>query len=109
MENYTTSLDSRFHALADPTRRAVVSQLIKGEASVKELAEPFSIGLPTFMKHLKVLEDSGLITSKKIGRVRTCKLRHTQLTEIENWLSKQRKLWEGQIDRLAEYAEDNIT
>ncbi|MFX7870391.1 metalloregulator ArsR/SmtB family transcription factor, partial [Acinetobacter baumannii] len=72
MENYRPSLDAAFHALADPTRRAIVSRLTKGSASVKELAEPFDMGLPSFMKHLSILEKDGLIRTEKVGRVRTC-------------------------------------
>jgi DNA-binding transcriptional ArsR family regulator len=105
MANYTSSLDTTFHALADPTRRAVIARLIMGEASVKELAEPFTMGLPSFMKHIKVLEQSGLIASEKVGRVRTCRLKPKQLALTENWLSEQRRLWEGRSNRLAEYVE----
>ena len=108
MENYSNVLDNAFHALADPTRRAVVAQLIEGDATVKALAQPFTIGLPTFMKHLKVLEDSGLITTVKVGRVRTCRLQPKQLAQVEDWLSEQRTHWEGRIDRLAQYVENNL-
>ena len=83
----------------------MIARLIEGNASVKELAEPFSIKLPSFMKHIKVLEDSGLIASEKVGRVRTCRLKPKQLAVTENWLSEQRKLWEGRADRLAQYVE----
>lgn len=105
MVNYSASLDNAFHALADPTRRAVIARLIAGDAPVKELAEPFAMGLPSFMKHIKVLEESGLIASEKVGRVRTCRLKPKQLAVTENWLSDQRKLWEGRANRLAEYVE----
>lgn len=108
MENNSTPLDAAFHALADPTRRAVVSRLIGGPASVTELAQPFSIGLPTFMKHLKVLEESGLIGSGKTGRVRICHLKPLRLASAEAWLSEQRTLWERRTDRLAEYVENQI-
>ena len=106
MENYSGSLDHSFHALADPTRRAVLHQLARtGPKTVKELAEPFDMGLPSFMKHISVLERSGLIESEKVGRVRTCKAKPERLHETEAWLSKQLELWHGQIDRLAEYVE----
>jgi len=108
MANNLASLDSAFHALADPTRRAVISRLIAGPASVTELAHPFAIGLPSFMKHLKVLEDSGLISSGKAGRVRTCHLKPARLTAAEAWLAEQRKLWEGHADRLADYVENHM-
>ena len=105
MENNLTSLDSAFHALADPTRRAVIAKLITGPAVVKDLAAPFDMGLPSFLKHVKVLEDSGLIGSDKVGRVRTCRLIPKRLAAAENWLSEQRIIWEGRTDRLAAYVE----
>jgi DNA-binding transcriptional ArsR family regulator len=108
MANYSPSLDAAFHALADPTRRAVLRRLIRGPAAVKQLAEPFDMGLPSFMKHIKVLEDSGLIGSEKVGRVRTCHVKTKRLAVAESWLSKQRALWEARTDRLAEYVESSI-
>lgn len=108
MANYSLGLDTVFHALSDPTRRAVVQQLVNAPASVKELASSFDIALPSFMKHLAVLEDCGLITSTKVGRVRTCRLQLEQLSVAEDWLSEQRKLWEDQSDRLAEYVENQF-
>lgn len=105
MENYSASLDTAFHALSDPTRRAVINRLlIVGPVAVKELARPFQMGLPSFMKHIKVLEDSGLISSEKTGRVRTCRIKRRQLVTAAKWLSQQRALWEGRTDRLARYA-----
>lgn len=105
MENYSISLDRSFHALADPTRRAVLARLVLGSAPVKELAKPFDMGLPAFMKHLKVLEESGLISTEKNGRVRTCRVEANQLAATESWLSEQRSIWEGRTTRLAEYVE----
>lgn len=106
MENYKPALDTTFHALADPTRRAMVARLIEGPASVKELAEPFGMSLPSFLKHVKVLEASGLIRSEKAGRVRTCRLVPARLAAAEDWLSEQRAIWEAQTDRLAAFAEN---
>jgi DNA-binding transcriptional ArsR family regulator len=108
MANNLAALDSAFHALADPTRRAVIGRLVAGPASVTELARPFAIGLPTFLKHLKVLEDSGLIGSGKTGRVRVCHLEPARLASAEAWLAEQRSLWEGRADRLAHYVENHI-
>lgn len=108
MGNYSSSLDGAFQALSDPTRRAVIHRLVDGPAAVKELAEPFDMGLPSFMKHLRVLEDSGLIRSKKVGRVRTCRIEAENLAEVESWLSTQRELWESRADRLAEYVETEL-
>lgn len=105
MVNQQTPLDSVFHALADPTRRAVVSRLLKGAAPVKRLAEPFEMGLPAFMKHLSVLETSGLIQSRKQGRVRTCHINAERLAAAEGWLSEQRAIWQGRTDRLARFVE----
>lgn len=98
-------LDSAFHALADPTRRAVIGRLIEGPAPVTELAAPFEIGLPTVLKHLRVLEQSGWVRSEKRGRVRTCHLQPQRLRAAERWLAEQRAIWEARTDRLAHYVE----
>ena len=103
MPNQETALDHVFHALADPTRRAVIQRLGKGPASVKELSEPFDMALPSFMQHLQVLEEGGLIKSKKKGRVRTCEIRPQKLSKAERWFADQRALWEGRLDRLDAY------
>lgn len=95
MENNQVTLDRVFHALADPTRRAVVQRLAQGEATVSELAMPFDMALPSFMKHIRVLEDSGLVDSRKRGRVRTCALVPKKLTAVEKWFGDQRAIWEG--------------
>ncbi len=100
MENYSHDLDTAFHALSDPTRRAVVSRLMRGPAPVKELAQPFGMGLPSFLKHLKILEESGLIISSKEGRVRTCEVRAERLTALERWFDEQRAIWESRYEKL---------
>lgn len=100
MENNCASLDTAFHALADPTRRAVVQRLGYGPASVTDLAKPFDMALPSFMKHIGVLEASGLITSIKVGRVRTCHLETRTLDAIEKWFGEQRALWESRYQNL---------
>ena len=109
MEHCQSSLDAAFHSLADPTRRAVVSRLTKGPATVKELAQPFDMGLPSFMKHLRVLEKDGLISSKKGGRVRTCWVNTERLASAESWLSEQRQLWQARTERLADYVETQMS
>ena len=109
MENYPSPLDAAFHALADPTRRAVVSRLTRGPAPVKQLAEPFAMGLPSFLKHLRVLERDGLISSEKVGRVRTCRVNTEVLAAAESWLCEQRTLWQSRTDRLAEYVESQMS
>ena len=105
MVNQQPALDSVFHALADPTRRAVIGRLLGGGAAVTRLAEPFAMGLPAFMKHLSVLEASGLIRSEKRGRVRTCHLNADRLAAAEDWLGEQRAVWQGRTDRLAAFVE----
>lgn len=106
MENYSKAFDMTFYALSDPTRRAVIASLMRGSASVKELAEPFPMGLPSFMKHIKVLEDSGLIVSEKVGRVRTCHIKSEQLKAVESWLHEQQKIWNDHTNRIANYVEN---
>ncbi len=103
MAQYAQQLDGIFHALADPTRRAVLGRLGKGPAAISELAEPFDMALPSFMKHIHLLEQSGLITTRKEGRVRTCAIERKPFTAIETWLSKQRAIWEGRTDRLEQF------
>jgi DNA-binding transcriptional ArsR family regulator len=99
-------LDNFFAAMADPTRRAVVERLALGPAPVSELHKPHDIALPTFLKHLKKLEEAGLVRSEKAGRVRTVHIEAAALAEGEDWLKRQRRIWEGRIDRLALLAED---
>ena len=94
-----------FYALADPTRRAIVGLLGRGPASVSELAAPHAMALPSLMKHLGVLERSGVIRSSKLGRVRTCELRPHTLAGAESWMVQQRALWEARSDRMAEFVE----
>jgi DNA-binding transcriptional ArsR family regulator len=91
----TDQLDSLFGAMADPTRRAVVQRLAAGPASVSELHRPHAMALPTFMRHLHVLEDSGIMRSVKKGRVRTCQLETAPLVTVQGWLAWQRAIWEN--------------
>ncbi|MGO4235926.1 ArsR/SmtB family transcription factor [Pseudarthrobacter sp. YAF2] len=100
MPKYYAELDSVIRALADPTRRAVVERLAKSPAVVSELAEPFEMALPSLMQHLRVLEDAGLVTSEKHGRVRTVSLRPGALDVLHLWLGEQRTPAEHQADRL---------
>jgi DNA-binding transcriptional ArsR family regulator len=109
MENYSAALDRTYYTLSDPTRRAVLHRLMRGPAPVKELAAPFDMGLPSFMKHLRVLEESDLIRTEKSGRVRTCHVKAEQLAAAESWLSEQRALWEARTDRLANYVENEMS
>ena len=103
MLNQSSHLDLAFQALADPTRRAIVERLSRGPASVGELARPFSMSLPAVMQHLAVLEESGLVHSEKIGRVRTCQINSEALSQAEQWIHQRRIEWEQRLDRLGEY------
>lgn len=103
MPNQSAPLDRVFQALADPTRRAVIERLTRGPAAVSELAKPFGMALPSFTQHLGVLEGSGLVRSRKAGRVRTYELRPKQLRAAEHWMVKQRALWERRLDQLDDY------
>ena len=96
-------VDGIFRALADPTRRDVLERLSVGRASVSELAEPYGMALPSFVEHLKVLEQNGLVRSQKAGRVRTYELTPDRLKLAEDWLGRQRKLWERRLDQLDSY------
>jgi DNA-binding transcriptional ArsR family regulator len=103
MLNYGTQLDLLFHALADPARRAMVERLSRGPASVSELAKPLAMSLPAVVQHLQVLEASGLISSEKVGRVRTCQIEPKALSAAERWIAERRTSWERRLDRLGEY------
>lgn len=94
-----------FHALSDPTRRGIVARLTHGPATVSELARPLPMALPSVVQHLKVLEDSGLIRSQKVGRVRTCHVEPAALSAAERWIAEQRAYWERRLDRLEAYIE----
>ena len=96
-------LSLTFGALADPTRRAILSRLSKGEASVTELAEPFAMSMPAITKHLKVLERASLITRGKDAQWRPCQLKAAPLKDVNTWLDQYRKFWEERFDRLDEY------
>src|SRR5438552_10347361 len=106
MSNYSESLGSVFQALAHPTRRAVIQRLGVGPASTKELAQQFDMALPSFMQHLSVLENNGLIASKKVGRVRTWQIEQAKMLAVEVWIREQRALWERRTDRFVDYVEE---
>jgi DNA-binding transcriptional ArsR family regulator len=108
MAGSTASPDSRpvddvFRALSDPTRRHVLERLSRRPASVSELAAPFEMALPSFLQHLRILEDSGLVRSHKKGRVRTYELSAKRLKLAEDWLARQRSIWERRLDQLDAY------
>jgi DNA-binding transcriptional ArsR family regulator len=99
------SIGRVFHAIADPTRRAIVERLVRGPAAVKTLAEPLSMSLPAVMQHLEVLESAGVIVTEKVGRVRSCRIEPRALREAERWLNRQRTEWERRLDSLDDYLE----
>jgi DNA-binding transcriptional ArsR family regulator len=96
-------LDLTYQALGDATRRAIVERLTQGPATVSELARPLPMSLPAVMLHLKVLEESGLVTSQKLGRVRTCRVDPQMLSRAERWITERRQMWERNLDRLGEF------
>ena len=99
----TTELDATFAALADPTRRAILARLALGEASVNELAEPFDMSQPAVSKHIKVLENAGLVSRSRDAQRRPCKLEAAPLRDIAEWLETYRRLWDERLDRLGDY------
>jgi DNA-binding transcriptional ArsR family regulator len=101
--NKADELTSTFGALADPTRRAILARLALGETSVSELAEPFEMSLPAVSKHLKVLENAGLITRSREAQWRPCKLEPIALKTVDDWLERYRRFWEERFDRLEDY------
>jgi DNA-binding transcriptional ArsR family regulator len=99
-------LDTTFAALADPTRRAILARLARGDASVMELAEPFRMSLPAVSKHLKVLERAGLIARRREAQSRPCRLKAAPLKDAVDWLERYRRFWEESFDRLEDYLRD---
>jgi DNA-binding transcriptional ArsR family regulator len=102
------SLDLMYAALADGSRRTMVDRLSRGPATVKELAEPLTMSLPAVLQHLRVLEDSGLVSSQKTGRVRTCRLRSAALREAEQWIADRRAGWVDRLDRLETFLDSEV-
>lgn len=99
--------DRVFHAVADPTRRAIVERLARGPAAVSELAAPLPMSLAAVVQHLQVLEASGLVRTEKVGRVRSCQLDPAGLRQAEEWLRNQRTAWERHLDHLGEFLADD--
>ena len=106
MAQYSAQLDDVFVALADPTRRGVIRRLGQGPTSVGDLAREFPMTLPSFMKHIRTLESTGLIRPAKSGRMRTCVLNRERLAIIEDWLAEQRRIWQERTDRLERLVTD---
>ena len=103
MLNQSSVLDLTVLALADPTRRVIIERLARGSASVSDLARPLPMSLPAVMQHLAVLQESGLVVTEKIGRVRTCRIDPRALNQADDWIKARRAAWEGRLDRLGVY------
>lgn len=99
------NLDRVFHSLADGTRRAVIAQLANGPASIGDLAQRHRMALPSFMKHVRVLEENEIVVSRKIGRVRMCELRPDALIAAQGWIEQERRVWEARLDQLDAFIE----
>lgn len=98
-------LDRVFHSLSDSTRRAVIAQLANGPASISDLAQRHHMALPSFMKHIRVLEESEIVISCKTGRIRMCALRPEALAAAQGWLERERRVWETRLDQLEAFVE----
>jgi DNA-binding transcriptional ArsR family regulator len=102
-EMQTDALTKTFSALADPTRRAILARLATGEATVNELAEPFAISLPAISRHLKVLEQAGLISRGRDAQWRPCRLETAPLQQVDGWVGRYRRMWDRSFDRMDAY------
>jgi DNA-binding transcriptional ArsR family regulator len=109
MVNYSgATLDSTFAALSDATRRGILARLAqRGETSVSDLAAPYRMSLPAVSKHLRVLQDAGLLSRQKDGRVHRCRLRAEPMKDAAAWIEHYRRYWQAQLDSLARYLEDS--
>ena len=105
MVSYMANLDRIFHSLADGTRRAVIAQLAIGPASISDLARRYRMALPSFMKHIRVLEQSDFVVSRKSGRVRICELRPASLVAAQGWLEEERRSWETRLNQFDTFVE----
>jgi DNA-binding transcriptional ArsR family regulator len=103
MAKHDPDLSHLFHALSDRSRRMMLARLARGPAPVTELAGPTGLRLPTVLRHLSVLEEAGLVTTHKDGRVRSCALQPEAMAPMRDWLEEQRKVWEARLDRLDDY------
>jgi len=109
VKHSTLSLDATFSALADPTRRRILESLSHQQMRVTDLAEPFAMSLPAVSKHLRVLEDAGLLKRRRFGREHHLELEPAPMQQAQRWIEQYRKFWEGSLDRLAEYLENPPT
>ncbi|MGA2569767.1 MAG: metalloregulator ArsR/SmtB family transcription factor [Terracidiphilus sp.] len=103
MRRPSVDIDRLFHALGEPTRRAILDRLVAGPASVSRLAEPLGITLTAVMQHLQILEDARLVHTEKLGRVRTCRIESAGFRALEHWILGHRTVWEQKLDRLGQF------
>jgi len=108
MVYYSTTLDNTFSALSDPTRRAIISKLADGEIPIMEIAAPFDMSLPAVTKHIRILEEAGLVIQRKQGRVRYCRLNAKPLRDAAQWLVFYQKFWDAKLDSLANFLEADL-
>jgi DNA-binding transcriptional ArsR family regulator len=106
MPTQKVSVERVFHALGDPTRRSIVEKLSRGPLSVSHLAAPLAISVAAVVQHLQVLEESGLVRTAKVGRVRTCRMEPKGLSVVEEWINHRRSSWERRLDRLGDLLEE---
>jgi DNA-binding transcriptional ArsR family regulator len=106
MSDHNLNIDHIFHALGDPTRRAMVERLSVGPVSVSQLAGPFNMSLAAVVQHLQILEESGMVRTEKIGRVRTCRINPKGLDAIQQWIEARRSPWEKRLDQLGDLLAD---
>jgi DNA-binding transcriptional ArsR family regulator len=103
MPNRKINIDALFHALGDPKRRAILDRLCQGPVSVSRLAAPLGVTVTAVMQHLQILEESGLVHTEKLGRIRTCRIETAGFTALQQWLNDHRTLWERRLDSLGEF------
>jgi DNA-binding transcriptional ArsR family regulator len=106
MRNRSIDIDRLFHALGDPTRRAILDRLVQGPLSVSRLAEPLGVTLTAVMQHIEILAQAGLVHSEKLGRVRTCRLETAGFSALEHWIRDHRIPWEHKLDRLGQLLDE---
>lgn len=108
MVNYTEAgLDRAFAALAHPIRRGILARLATGEATVAELAKPFKVSAPAISKHLRILEEAGLLSRRKLGREHHCRLEERRMREAQGWIERHRRFWNERLDALERYLKEN--
>lgn len=107
VNNSQRQLDLAFGALSHPIRRGILARLAKGETTIAELAKPYDVSAPAITKHMRILEEAGLLSRRKEGREHRCRLEARKMKEAQAWIEQQRALWNDRLDRLAQYLKEN--